>query len=31
MTPYFRKVSRLASLAEILRKESETLFVMRKA
>jgi N-acetylglutamate synthase-like GNAT family acetyltransferase len=31
MTPYFRKISCLASLAEILRKENETLLVMRHA
>jgi N-acetylglutamate synthase-like GNAT family acetyltransferase len=30
MPPYFRKISRLASLAEFLQKEGETLFVMRK-
>ena len=29
MPPYFRKISRLASLAEILHKENETLLVMR--
>jgi len=29
MTPYFRKISRLAALTEILRKENETLLVMR--
>ena len=31
MPPYFRKVSRLASLTEILRQEGETLLVMQKA
>lgn len=31
MPPYFRRISRLASLAEILRKEGETLLVMRQS
>ena len=31
MPPYFRRVSRLASLANFLRKEGETLLVMRRA
>lgn len=30
MTPYFRKISRLASLVEIIHKEGETLLVMRR-
>jgi len=30
MTPYFRKISRLAALTEMLRKENETLLVMRR-
>ncbi len=30
MPPYFRKISQLASLVEILRKENETLLVMQK-
>ena len=30
MSPYFRRISRLASLANMLRKEGETLLVMRK-
>ena len=30
MPPYFRRISRLASLAEFLQKEGETLLVMRK-
>ena len=30
MTPYFRKISRSASLAEILRKENETLLIIRR-
>jgi N-acetylglutamate synthase-like GNAT family acetyltransferase len=30
MPPYFRRVSRLASLADFLRKEGETLLVMRR-
>jgi amino-acid N-acetyltransferase len=29
MTPYFRKINRLASLSKLLRKENETLLVMR--
>ena len=31
MPPYFRKITRLASLVEILQKEGETLLVMRGA
>jgi len=30
MPPYFRRISRLASLVEFLQKEGETLLVMRK-
>jgi amino-acid N-acetyltransferase len=30
MPPYFRRINRLASLAEFLQKEGETLLVMRK-
>jgi len=30
MPPYFRRVSRLASLVELLQREGETLLVMRK-
>lgn len=30
MPPYFRRINRLASIAEILRKEGETLLVMRR-
>ena len=30
MPPYFRRVSRLASLAEFLRKDGETLLVMKR-
>jgi len=31
MPPYFRRINRLASLAEFLRKEGETLLVMRRS
>ena len=30
MPPYFRRINRLASIAEILRKEGDTLLVMRR-
>lgn len=30
MSPYFRRISRLASLAEFLRKDGETLLVMKR-
>ena len=30
MSPYFRRISRLASLAEFLRKDGETLLVMQR-
>jgi len=30
MSPYFRRISRLASLAEFLRKDGETLMVMKR-
>ena len=30
MSPYFRRISRLASLVEFLRKDGETLLVMRR-
>lgn len=31
MPPYFRRISRLASLAEFLRKDGETLLVMKRS
>jgi len=31
MPPYFRRINRLAALAEFLRKEGETLLVMRRS